>query len=75
MNGTVDVEINMNNTKKIVPMSYISTAGVLTANGVIDVLDFAMNESFAAFAKKCKPFHAGKTWTNVDISFNLIYTK
>ena len=75
MQGTVDIEIDMNNTKKIIPMMYITKDDVLTAKGAIDILDFAMNESFAAFAKKCKPFHAGMTWTNVDISFNLTYTK
>jgi polyisoprenoid-binding protein YceI len=75
MKGTVDIEIDMNNTKKIIPMTYMTKDGVLTAKGAIDVLDFAMNESFAAFAAKCKPFHANKTWSNVDISFNLTYTK
>ena len=75
MKGTVDVEIDMNNTKKVIPMTYVSKDGVLTAEGAIDVIDFTMTESLAAFAKKCKPFHAGKTWSEVSVSFTLPFKK
>lgn len=69
--GTLDVEIDMNNTKKVIPMKYTVESGVLKANGSLEILDFAMEDSFAAFAAKCKPFHAGKTWSEVAVSFDL----
>lgn len=71
--GSLDVEIAMNNTKKIIPMKYTVEAGVLKAVGTIELLDFAMGESFNAFAAKCKPFHAGKTWSEVTVSFDLAF--
>lgn len=73
--GKLDVEINMNGVSKIVPMNYTVEASAIKAEGVIDILNFSMNESFAAFAAKCKPFHAGKTWSEVTVSFNLPFKK
>lgn len=73
--GSLDVEIMMNKNTKTIPMNYTVEANKLTATGSIDILDFAMNDSFAAFAAKCKPFHAGKTWTEVTVSFELPFTK
>ena len=69
--GTLDVEITMNNKSKVIPMEYKVEASTLKAQGKIEILDFAMNESFNAFATKCKPFHAGKTWSEVGVAFEL----
>ena len=73
--GTLDVEIIMNKVSKTISMTYTNSNNILVAEGLIDVLDFAMNNSYAAFAAKCKPFHAGKSWSDVTISFELPYTK
>ena len=73
--GTLDVEIIMNKVSKTISMPYTNSNNTLMAQGTIDVLDFAMNNSYAAFAAKCKPFHAGKSWSDVAISFELPYTK
>jgi len=72
--GTLDVEIIMNKVSKTISMPYTNDNNTLRAKGSIDVLDFAMNNSYAAFAAKCKPFHAGKSWSDVAISFELPYT-
>lgn len=69
--GSIDVEIDMNNTKKVIPMKYKVEDSVVKATGAIEILDFAMNESFAAFAAKCKAFHAGKTWSDTTVSFDI----
>lgn len=73
--GVIDVEIDMNNVKKVIPMKYAVEAGVLKASGVVDVINHSMSESFNAFATKCKPFHAGKTWSEVSVSFDLPFKK
>jgi len=73
--GTLDVEVSMNNVKKVIPMKYTVSSGTLKADGVLDVLDFAMSKSFAAFAAKCKGFHGGKSFSDVGLSFSLPFTK
>ncbi len=73
--GALDVEIIMNKVSKTISMPYTNSNNTFMAKGTIDVLDFAMNNSYAAFAAKCKPFHAGKSWSDVTISFELPYTK
>ena len=73
--GILDVEITMNEVSNIVKMNYSVKNNTLTANGMIDVLNFSMKEGFTAFATKCATLHAGKSWTNVNISFELPFTK
>lgn len=73
--GTLKVEINMNNVKKVVSMPYTIDSNTVKASGTIDVLDFSMNKGFTAFAAKCKAFHANKTFTDVTIAFELPFTK
>ena len=73
--GTLDVEVSMNNVKKIIPMKYTVSSGTLKADGVLDILDFAMSKSYAAFAAKCKGFHGGKSFSDVALSFSLSFTK
>lgn len=73
--GKVDVEITMNNVSKVVAMDYMVEGTIIKAKGDINVLDFAMDKSLAAFAEKCKPFHAGKTWADVTVAFDLPFTK
>ncbi len=73
--GTLDVEIVMNKTAKTIPMNYEVKGNKLIAKGSVDVLNFAMKNSFAAFAAKCRAFHANKTWSDVEISFELPFTK
>ncbi len=71
--GTVDIEIDMNNVKKVIPFNYTVSSNVINAKADINVLDFAMQKSFDAFSLKCKPFHANKTWSDVTVHFELPY--
>lgn len=69
--GELIANISMNNTTKEVVMPYMLQGGKLSAKGEIDILDFMLKEGFEVFSKKCKAFHAGKTWSSVDISFEV----
>ena len=52
-------------------MAYEVKDNKVVAKASIEILDFALGESFAALAKKCAPFHQNKTYSDVDISFTL----
>ncbi len=73
--GTLEVEITMNKVSKKVPFSYKVEKDALMAEGKIDVLEFALEKSFGDFAKKCKGFHAGKTFTEVGLKFSVPFKK
>ena len=69
--GTLDVEIMMNKVKKVIKMPYKVVNGLFSANGGIDLVDdFDMGGPFAAFAKKCKGVHGGKSYSEVGLNFN-----
>ncbi len=69
--GNMDIEITMNEVSKKVPFSYEVEGGKVKATGSIDVLEFALDKSFGDFSKKCKGFHAGKTWHDVGLKFSV----
>ncbi|QOP41703.1 YceI family protein [Sulfurimonas marina] len=72
VNGkTADVEISMNGTKKVVPMSLTSTTESMKLNGTIDLGDFKMLPSLEAITKACYELHKGKTWQDVDLEFTI----
>lgn len=65
------VEITMNGVTKAVPMSYTIQEGKILGKGVIDLSDFAMLESLQSINKTCFDLHAGKTWQDVEIGFEI----
>ncbi|SMP88416.1 YceI-like domain-containing protein [Epsilonproteobacteria bacterium SCGC AD-308-P11] len=67
--GVFIVEVTMNGVTKTVPMNYSFDAGVMVANGVIDILDFSANEALSSINKACYDLHGGKTWSDVSIGF------
>lgn len=69
INKTLTLQINMNNIKKTVPMKYEILENKIIAKGMIDLLDFDMDESFSSFALKCAHYHENKSFSEVDIEF------
>ncbi|MDQ1263743.1 MAG: hypothetical protein QG559_744 [Campylobacterota bacterium] len=67
--GIVDVEIEMNNVKKTVPMTYSFSNDVFEAKGTIDILDFSANKALEGINKACFDLHEGKTWSEAQIGF------
>lgn len=70
-NSKAQVEITMNGVTKAVPMSYTIHEGKILGKGVIDISDFAMLESLQSINKTCFDLHAGKTWQDVEIGFEI----
>lgn len=67
--GVVDVEIEMNGVKKVVPMKYSFSDDVFEAKGVIDILDFSAGDALSSINKACFDLHEGKTWSEAGIAF------
>ncbi len=67
------LNITMNQVTKQVPMMYEITSDKIIAKGTIDILDYNMENSFMAFAKKCATFHENKSFSDVDIEFTIPY--
>lgn len=64
-------EITMNKITKQIPMSYSVHEGKITGKGVIDLADFGMLKSLQSINKTCFDLHAGKTWQDVEIGFEI----
>lgn len=67
------VEIKMNNKTLNIPMFYTVSDSSIIANGTIDLADFMMIPSLSSINKACYDLHQGKTWQDVDISFEMDY--
>lgn len=70
---TLILQVSMNKVKKSVPMKYEITDNNITAKAMIDILDFDMDEPFAAFALKCAHYHENKSFSDVNIEFSIPY--
>lgn len=65
------VEISMNGITKPIPMSYAIQEGKIVGKGVIDLSDFSMLKSLQSINTTCFTLHAGKTWQDVEIGFEI----
>ena len=71
----ITMAITMNGKTIDVPLRYNEHRGNFKAEGVIDVLDFAMNDELAALNKACSQKHEGKTWSDVNIEISARFRK
>ncbi|PAF43840.1 YceI family protein [Helicobacter sp. 11S03491-1] len=68
--GTILALVKMNERSIKVPMQYSIKDGKFTATGVLDVLEFGLNEAYKQLAVGCHDLHEGMTWSQVSISFS-----
>lgn len=66
-------QITMNKKTLDIPMNYTTQENKITAKGTIDLADFTMLPSLESINKACYELHKGKTWQDVDITFELTY--
>jgi hypothetical protein len=69
--GKALVEITMNSVTKKIPMHYRVDGDKIIGKGVIDLGDFSMLPSLMSINKACYDLHAGKTWQDVEIGFEI----
>ncbi len=67
------LNVTMNEVTNPVKMDYTIENGKIVASGGIDILDFSMQKSYLAFAKKCADLHENKSFSEVDIEFTIPY--
>lgn len=70
-NGKALTDITMNGVTKTIPMNYTTAENKVVGKGIIDLADFAMLPSLSAINKACYDLHAGKTWQDVEIGFEM----
>lgn len=63
----LEVELKINEAKKIITMKSAISDKFFSATGSIDVLDFALSENLGLINDACKDLHEGKTWSDVEI--------
>ena len=72
--GILSTKITMNGVTKEVPLSYKLNKNTISANGHIDMFDFAMNKQVKAINKACYALHKGKTWSDVELQLLAKFT-
>jgi len=68
---SMDVEFTMNGVSKSVPFEYIEEGGMIKAKGKLDVLAFNTQDAWKRFSAVCRSFHHGKSWSEIDINFEV----
>ena len=72
-NKKLVLNMTMNEVTNEVLMSYDIKDSKIVASGTIEILDFAMNTPFLAFAKICEAYHESRSYSDVGIEFTLPY--
>jgi len=69
----LQLAVTMNDVTKVIPMKITEKNGHLQAKGTLDIIkDFNGGSAFEKFGRICtQAFHQGKTWTDVDIEFEV----
>jgi len=67
----INVEFQMNGVTKVIPFSYTVENDTVNAKGKLDILAFNTNKAWAQFSAVCKGFHKGKSWSEIDINFQV----
>ncbi|MDD5051469.1 MAG: YceI family protein [Sulfuricurvum sp.] len=69
--GKALVDITMNGILRTIPFSYTVNEDKIVGKGFIDLADFGMIPSLLSINKSCYTLHAGKTWQDVEIGFEI----
>ncbi len=65
------VAVTMNGVTKELPFTYKVEGDVLKAQGKIDALAFNTSAAWTKFTTVCKGFHQGKSWSELDVFFEV----
>ena len=67
--GQLDVELSFNSKTLVIPMKYTYVKEHFSAEGTLDLFDFAAKDALTSINKSCYDLHKGKTWNDVSIGF------
>lgn len=71
----LEVEINMNGKKQKLVMESKIENDTLSAEGVIDVLNFNLSAALKSLADTCRAKHEDKTWPHVKLNITAKFQK
>lgn len=69
--GIVTIAVTMNGVTRDVPMQYSFSDGRVSADGVIDLIDFKAQNALTSINTACYDLHQGKTWSDINIGFTM----
>lgn len=69
--ASMDLEFKMNGVTKVIPFAYKVEGDTIKAKGKMEILDFGVNKAWTQFSAICKGFHQGKSWSEIDINFEV----
>lgn len=65
--NVLELELQLNQTKKVLKMISSLEGRLFKASATIDVLDYALGDNLRAINEACKDLHENKTWPDVEI--------
>jgi len=69
--SSMNLEFNINGVTKIIPFKYKVDTNTIKASGKLDVLDFGVDKAWKQLSIIAKSFHHGKSWSQIDINFEV----
>lgn len=67
--GTILANVRMNGKTQKIPMQYEVSGGKIVAKGMIDLLQFGLDEARMSLQKAVGELHGNMTWSQVEIGF------
>lgn len=68
---TMNLAFTMNGVTKEIPFEYGVEGDIVKAHGKLDVLSFGVENAWKGFTTICKGFHHGKSWSEIEIFFQV----
>ena len=74
-NNLLILTIEMNNEEMDIPLQYSITKNTLSANGIIDMFDWNLEDNLKNINKACNEKHEKKTWNDANIYLKVKFQK
>jgi len=79
-NGSLSINIKMNNANQKMNASYAVNGNKVDVVGSFDLLDWQANKAVDSIHETCKDLHTGpdgisKTWSDIGIAFTIVFNK
>lgn len=71
----LNIDIEMNGKRQTIPLLYKIENDKLSAQGFLDILDFALGERLSELTNVCKALHEGKTWNDIELNLEILFKR
>ena len=73
--GKADLELWIAETRHLLPVTYSWNGSILKLQGVIDLISIGQTSAFQSISKACELKNERKTWSDIDIKFEIPVSK